>query len=306
MEVRSPSPKRFKCERCGASFEDSAHLRRHLARKRPCDLIVEVEEVHPEKQEKSFSCRFCSRSYTRPDSVKRHLQSCSVANSETGMNQLMEHTLKKQTKALVEQQDQIRRLTDMVEKLTVSVGPSIGTLNTGPVTLTQMNFEIKSFDSSSRICVPASLVKAAFTENPRLIEYCRMSDDDRTNVEKAAPYVLEALVDLVRRVHRDPVYRNVHLNPSRADQVMVCVGEKQRWEVRPLADVIRLLFDGVANDLHQMIVSSQGRSQLPLDVQSAASWVPNLYESEPERYVRDGRAPMAAHLRNTRPLAERP
>jgi len=73
--------------------------------------------------------------------------------------------------------------------------------------------------------------------------------------------------------------------------------------VRGLIDVIRVLFDGVADNLHRLIVTDKERAQLPLDVQSAASWVPNLYEDEPERFVKDGRGSMAAHLANTGPAA---
>jgi hypothetical protein len=162
---------------------------------------------------------------------------------------------------------------------------------------------VVSFDREDRIRIPAALVKAAFTENPRLAEYCRMPDAERVDADKAAPYVLEALLDLVRRAHRDPEYRNVYLNPKRADQVMVCVegggaarGGGQSWEIRPLVEAVRLLFDGVAGNLHKLIVTDQERTQLPFDVQGAAAWVPNLYEGEPDRYVNDGKAPMAAHL----------
>src|SRR5262249_51767838 len=96
---------------------------------------------------------------------------------------------------------------------------------------------------------------------------------------------------------------NIYLNPKRSDQVMVCVEDRertaaQRWEIRSLVDAIRLLFDGVAENIHKIIVTDQDRKQLPFEVQSAASWVPNLYEDEPERFVREGKAPMAAHLSN--------
>jgi len=254
-------------------------------------------------------------------------QYCKIANSDEGMEKLMEHTLQRQMQALTLQnaslQAQVGRLADMMEKqLTVrassdgaaSPTPQIGTLNAVIDARTTNNIQVNviGFDREDRIRIPAALVKAAFTENPRLMEYCRMTDDDRTNAEKAAPYVLEALVDLVRRAHKDPVYRNVYLNPKRADQVMVCLDDEestlpqrstpQRWEVRSLVDAIRILFDGVADNLHKIVITEQERTQLPFDVQSAASWVPNLYEDEPERFVKEGRAPMAAHLANTRPF----
>jgi hypothetical protein len=289
-------------------------LRRHHERKTPCAPIIDSSEIRAD-QKKAYSCRYCGRQFSTPQAQSRHIrQNCKIANTDDGMDKLMERTLQKQMleqRAMLEkQQEQITRLTTLLEgQLSISGPPAITTNNinnihNGPVThLTQVNtvVNIKSFDSEDRIYIPISLVKAAFTENPRLIEYCQLSDDERVDAERAAPYVLEALIDLVRRAHKDPVYRNVHLNPRRADQVMVCVGEDQRWEVRPLIDVIRALFDGVADNLHRLIITDRERSQLPFDVQSAASWVPNLYEDEPDRFVKDGKAPMAAHLANTAP-----
>lgn len=179
------------------------------------------------------------------------------------------------------------------------------TANTALITQNIVN--IRSWDGNERLVIPTGLIKAAFTENPRLIEYCRMSDDERTDADKAAPYVLEAMVDIIRRAHMDPVARNVRLNPKRADQALVSVTDSQteepRWEVRPLLEVVRQLFDGVASTLHRIIIADRERAQLPFDVQSAASWVPNLYENAPERYVKEGRGALSAHLANTAPPA---
>ena len=247
------------------------------------------------------------------------------------MDQLMEHTIQRQVAEqqilLEKQQAQIERLTALLENHSLAatgcaaggaagaaVGAAVGaaagaavgaaavTVNVTNVMQLNAVVNIKSFDSEDRIYIPTSLVKAAFTENPRLMEYCQMSDSERADADKAAPYVLEALIDLVRRAHRDPLYRNVHMNPRRSDQVMVCIGEEQRWEVRGLIDAIRALFDGVADNLHKIIITDKERTQLPFDVQSAASWVPNLYEEEPERFITSGKAPMTAHLQNTTPI----
>jgi hypothetical protein len=335
------------CSKCGKEFRDAYSLRRHEARKTPCAPIL--EKLEPE-QNKAHTCRYCRRSFASKPSAARHMrQYCKIANSDEGMEKLLEHTMQRQMQTLTAQnaalQAQVGRLADLMEKqLSITppggFGPTqIGTLhantvNAGSVTMTNqvdarhttnnININIVGFDRDDRIYIPVALVKAAFTENPRLIEYCRLSDDERVDAERAAPYVLEALVDLVRRAHRDPVYRNIYLSPKRADQVMVCLDEErgppqrdrgqrgearlqdgqgpQKWEVRPLVEAIRLLFDGVAENLHKIIITDHDRAQLPFDVQSAASWVPNLYEDEPERFVKDGKAPMAAHFQNTRPL----
>ncbi len=167
--------------------------------------------------------------------------------------------------------------------------------------LTQININVRSFDNADRISIPVSLVKTAFTQNARLVEYCSMSDKDKSDATKAAPYVLEALVDLIRRAHKDPLYQNVHLNPNRADQAMVYVGEDRAWEVRQIRDVIRTLFDGVSDRLQKIIVTNVDRVQLPIEIQNAASLVPSLYESSPDEYVRDGQKTMAAHFANNGP-----
>jgi hypothetical protein len=175
----------------------------------------------------------------------------------------------------------------------------------------QVNSLIISFDSKNRLNVPVSLVKSAFSENPVLVEFCAMPDSDRRQLEKAAPYVLEALIEIVKRAHRDPTYRNVYLNPSRGDQVMVCLDEdsewaaavvvKQHWEARPFTEAVRLLFDEVVDNLQQITVSDEDRSQLDFSIHSALAWVPNLYWRDKTRLIRDGHSAMAAHLANMRP-----
>lgn len=297
------------CRKCGIVFSYPRDLKRHLVRKTPCAPIVEEAELPVAELVKGYECRYCRRKFSTTSSLNRHMRHrCKIANGEGGMALLMDHTLRRQVDRL---EAQVTELTSLVRTQMRLVPATIIQHQTHIGVLQQTNVQVSiiSFDREDRIHIPAALVKAAFTENPRLIEYCRMSEDERVNAENAAPYVLEALVDLVRRAHLDPVYRNVYLNPKRADQVIVCLDEHraepdskaQNWEVRPLVEAIRLLFDGVADNLHKIVITDQERVQLPLDVQGAASWMPNLYDDEPERFVKDGKAPMAAHLANTRP-----
>ena len=235
-------------------------------------------------------------------------QNCKIATSEEGMEKLMDHTLHRQMTRLevqnAELQSQVSRLTGLMENQLL-LGRSTVHNHTNIAVQQNLHVNVVGFNQDGRIRLAPDLVKAAFTENPLLVEYCRMTDADRTDAKKAAPYVLEALLELTRRAHGDPVYRNIYLSPHRADQVMVCLDKgqnrPQHWEVRPLLDAIRILFDGVADGLQRIIVSGQERSQLPLDVQGAASWVPNLYGGSPDRYVNDGKGRMAAHLQNLRP-----
>jgi hypothetical protein len=165
---------------------------------------------------------------------------------------------------------------------------------------------LRSFDSEDRLIIPAALVKAAFTENARLAAYCKLTDEEKTDAETAVPYVLEALMELVKRAHKDPLSRNVYLNPKRADQALVFVDsdDVKTWEVRPLLEAIRRIFDTVAGSIHRVIVTDKERAQLPFDVQSSASWIPNLYDDAPDKYVKEAKQPMSAHLTNTRTALE--
>jgi hypothetical protein len=244
--------------------------------------------------------------------MNRHIrQYCKIASSEEGMEQLFEHTLQRQ---LVEQKEhtsrvelQVATLTEMVSQLLIRntvhpVQQTAGTMvNAAVVNAPVMNniVNIHPWSSEEKLVIPASMLKAAFTENKRLIEYCHLTDEEKTDPEKAAPYVLEALVDLTKRAHADPAARNVYLNPRRADQVMVF--DETSWQVRPLVEAIRSIFDSVADNIHRIIVRDDERKSLPLSVQSSAAWIPNMYEDEPDTYVSKARPHMSAHLQNTHP-----
>jgi hypothetical protein len=242
------------------------------------------------------------------------------------MEKLMDRTIQRQLTAqtakvdalqaqVAAQSAQMNRLAELLEKqlalapqgaatLTTNVTQHVeraNQVNNGPVTnTTNVQINIRPWGGDDRVVIPATMLRAAFTENERLVEYCRLSDEERVDAELAAPYVMEALVDLVKRAHADPLARNVYLNPRRADQVMVF--DEETWRIVTLVEAIRALFDGVADNIHRIIVTDAERGQLPLDVQAAASWVPNLYEDAPDKYVAKAKPQVSAHLANMTPL----
>jgi hypothetical protein len=292
-----------------------------MANKRPCDPILETQK---DEAAGGFGCRYCGRSFATKTSMYRHVrQNCKIANSDEGMEKLLEHTLQRQMteqNAKIDAQSaQIAELTSLLKgQLTlVPQCPAISatnvevqnkavtTVNTGSMTnntnitnVTQ-NITIHPWSGESPVVIPASMLREAFTTNPRLIEYCRFSDAERVDAELAAPYALEALMDLVKRAHADPAARNVYLNPKRADQVLVF--DESAWAVLPLVEAIRALFDSVAGTILQIMRTDADLRSLPLDVQASASWVPLLYKEEPEKYVAKAKPRMAAHLTNTSP-----
>ena len=231
------------------------------------------------------------------------------------MEKLIDRTLRRQ---LAEQSAQIAELTATVKQVALNVsasgnggpsaivastGASVQTaqaINNGVVNNNTTLVAIVPWDSERRLNVTTAQIARAFAENPMLREYMRLPEHEMTDPELAPPYVTELFMDLVRRGHSDPSARNVYLNPRRADQALVHM-KTGKWEIVPAANATRLLMDGVAQTIHQVVLTDAERKQLPTDAQNALSLAGMVYEDEPGEYVKRVRAPMAAHLANIAP-----
>jgi hypothetical protein len=245
----------------------------------------------------------------------RHVRTrCKIANSEEGMEKLLDHTLQRQmadqNAQLAQMRAQMAELTTLMKGQLTLAAPATqqiaqpiqhaGQVNNGAVTNNNTVVHIHPWDGDRRIGVELAHILAAFTDNAKLREYARLGDHELTDPAIAPPYVTELLMDLTKRAHADPAARNIYLNPRRADQALVHK-KSGTWEVLPLAEATRLIFDGVAATIHHTTMTSAERRQLPLEAQNALSMAGLLYDDEPEEYVKRAKAPMAAHLVNTAP-----
>src|ERR1700677_1801315 len=135
------------CSKCSKAFAKPCFLKRHLQRKTPCDPIVDS------LTQNALACRFCGRSFTTQSALSRHTtHRCKIANSNEGMEKLMEHTIQRQLaeqKQMTAQlQTQVGRLTELLEQR-LSLVPQNGSppahlvevnargvaqINSGPVT----------------------------------------------------------------------------------------------------------------------------------------------------------------------------
>ena len=278
----------FKCDKCGATFTTKQKMQRHLERKRPCEPVIYVDDQTSDESTNSNRCKYCGRTYSRPDSLKRHTTTCRIATGQESKDQIYENIIRKQEERfreeLAKRDALLATFSARLEQLTAAQDARADAAADAPVCLA-------GFDNADRIRISPALVTAAFSDNLRLIEYCQMAEGDRVDPERAAPFVMETLMDLIRRVHKSPVHRNIYLSSNRADQVMVCVGDardraEEKWEVRSLLDVVRILFDGVAKAIRLIISADKDRAQLSMEVQSAVAWIPVLYEGDPDRFVR--------------------
>jgi hypothetical protein len=159
--------------------------------------------------------------------------------------------------------------------------------------------EIVPWSDETPLRVTTEHMKEAFAKNPVLREYASFNAAEMTDPKKAPPFVMEVLMDLVRRGHEAPETRNVQLNPARADQARVKTAD--RWEVRELGAVTRLLFEAVSKAMKRSTLSEGERRKLEQDVQDALAFAWQLYEGSPTEYVQKAQKPLAAHLVNMVP-----
>jgi hypothetical protein len=159
------------------------------------------------------------------------------------------------------------------------------------------NFNIHAWDGKDRLVVSLDLLKAAFRKSELLQEYCALPEKNRLEPEFINQYVLEALMAVIRQAHRSPDSRNIRPNPCRADQVQVLVQEGgERWEILTLAEATRLLFRDAASRIVSLASTKEALHHLSSAEQTASLLMPQEYRRSPDRYEREGKSRLAAHL----------
>ena len=280
------------CQRCRKEFSAPCYLKRHNERKKPCNL----------DDNKDSTCTFCAKSFTSMISMYRHIREvCVLAREDRAKKISFEEKFERLTE-LVESmalQPSIKNTnTSIVQTGTVNNGTVNGTINNGTVNTTVNT--INYYDAGASYVIPYTMVSDIFAENPMLITYSRMHYTQQCDHEIAAPYIAKVLTEIVKRVCVDPAHHNVHLNPKRSDQVMVYVPcEKNpagKWEVRPLPEVVRNMFDRVAHQVFEQ--TKPDYSKLDLNVQCSLPIVSTVYTEIPEKVVGAGKPAMEAHFAN--------
>jgi hypothetical protein len=244
------------------------------------------------------------------------------------MEKLFEHTLQRQveaqTKEVAKQSEKIGALEGQIAELTAlfkngTIAERNTTTNINNNNNTNSGTQLIQNNTTNNsqttininpwgrdIYISVRMLEAAFEESETLQRYCHIGLEGRTNPEEAAPYVQEALMGLVKKVHRDPQERNVYLNPKRHDQVLIY--DEATWQVLPLVEAIRSLFDRVASGIRKTTSPLHGKEwqKLTPKVHESATWIPIMYDEGREQHIIKAKASMAAHLANLVPVKESP
>jgi hypothetical protein len=92
----SPPSRAHTCPKCNKAFQFPNLLRRHLARKTPCEPIIE-----PDLSKGEFACEHCGRSFTNAQAASRHTRlRCKVANGDHEAKQSPDRTIQEQVAIL--------------------------------------------------------------------------------------------------------------------------------------------------------------------------------------------------------------
>ncbi len=316
------------CEKCGECFQFPSQLKKHHQRKKSC---VPQENVNDRAH-----CPHCNRGFTTNTAMYRHVRNtCKAAKDDkpkaAAPVEPAPVAADQQFKEVLTQLAQLRVLVE--QKLPAAVAPvtdlqpivvanqlsglecetkvpragivNIQTNNVqtnnvqNNITIQAAPVNITPWDSPEYITVSLADILAAFAENPKLRQYLHMDDFELSDFEKAPPYVIELFIELLLRAHLLEVARNIYLNPSRADQVMVRM-KSGSWDVAPLNDAIEHLFNGIARRLHVITITNEERTKLPYDIQNAISICEMMYKDHPDVYIKLAKEVIVAHLTNCR------
>lgn len=213
-----------KCTKCGREFKYPCELKRHLARKTPCQPILEYEDLSETEKTKKYQCKFCGHRFSQRSSLSRHInEKCKIACSEKGLKKLYEHTLRK-TNSLETKLKQLQmQVGENVPEAAAAPG-SINILNLQQHNSIHININVFGMEDCSHI--DKHTVKCILDEVETTVE--------GTAEEKAR----EAMRKAARIIYNDaqhPENTTCYMTEGMGNDTMVH-GE-DGWTVRPYKKV---------------------------------------------------------------------
>ena len=333
-------PMEYKCGECSKTFRDKRDLARHESRKTPCaqapvpqpegsTAIASCKYCARPFSSKQAMYRHvrqsCKTAPRKPQggpqaAAQGGPQAAAQAAAQVGPQggpqvsppaEASPDQLSSLTAKIDKMAEQLKQLIEDRKNASEAPPPpgqvlgQISISQAGPVAIVQnvqnvQTIVINPWDGDNRLGITMTDVTAALAENPLLRDYARMGTMAQVDPERAPPYVMELLMDLLRRGHATPESRNVHLNPSRSDQVLVHM-KSGRWEVLPLALAARAILDGMVKTFHTFAISAAETRALPVEAQAVLGSAGAMYMEAPELYVDGTKAPLVAHLTNMIP-----
>src|SRR3990172_803671 len=303
------------CPKCAKKFSAPCLLRRHLARKTPCEQVLQVERGGDED---FHACAACNRTFTSRQAKSRHFLNFCKAGKKT------DDGLGQKVQALQQQVADLIHLKKSNEGCPQNFQATNLIVNNGTVIQTTDNSH-KISNSNTTVnqqianFLPASIPLPGWPEkwpqplidpkpftSPNDVEMgglqqaaARLSPTETAACRKGEPRAVAALLmEVLRRVHEDPEQRNIYLNPDRGDQALVFV--PRQWLLKPLQEATHHIFEQMMKAMADLPV--QGR---PLE-QDLLTGTKDGFEKKPQAVVQTSNSAMIAHLKNMEALLRIP
>ena len=229
----------YKCPRCGYETKIKTRLTRHLNRQFACEpklkniTIKEIKKIKKENKRKiiksnesddskKYSCPYCSKKYSRMDSLQRHIKYyCKEKSNYIKETELQKNIILKETITLLQQtweekyekeKDEIfKKVTQQVNIL--SQNYCHNTYNTNTINVN--NFGCENIEHISQNLL------THYVNRPGL-----------------------AIPNLINKIHFDPTHpENHNLKTSELNKKVVQVNENNTWVIKDRDTIIQQLID---------------------------------------------------------------
>ncbi len=303
------------CPKCQKTFNIPSRLRRHLARKTPCEEVVQtITSTSAEK----YCCPACNRLFASRDIKNRHLREYCKASSNDKVNKLELDmgAIKQQLEKLTNQQQPEASKTIVVTgNVVTNIDNSRKVLNNTVLNSNNNNNivhqQIANFLPPAPLPGwpakwPLPLVDPKPFAAPSDVEAgelqqaaARLSVVETAACCKGEPRAVSALLmEVLRQAHENPEQRNIYLSPDRGDQALVFV--PRQWLLKPLQEATHHIFEQVVKRLTDLPM--QGK---PLEHELVVG-AKEGFEKKPQVVVQTSNSAMTAHLKNMEALLRVP
>lgn len=313
------------CPKCSKIFNVPSRLRRHLARKTPCEPVVALGQ---EDREGPHACTACNRTFATRQAKSRHVQeSCKASQAQNKKTEKLDQKVQALQQRVAELLQQ--------KKSSEAVGPQNYQatnliVNNGPVIQTTNNDNSRNIlnDNSKNMTVnqqianflpapvplpgwPAKWPPPLVDPRPFSTSSCavelselrqaaaRLDATETAACSNGEPRAVSALLmEVIRQLHENPEQRNIYLSPDRGDQVLVFV--PRQWLLKPLQEATHHIFKQVVKELADLPMQGNTKEQC------LAAGARDGFEKKPQAVVQTSNIAMTAHLKNLEALLRVP
>jgi len=232
--------KQFKCSKCDKSYTTKGSLKRHFSsckasekdinistHKKPQNLTFTPtffsSKNAPIQDDKDYKCEYCSKKFSRKDSLNRHLKSvCKVKKDLDAKEEIYQALLAKMTN-MEEKMNELAKENKELKSQNITIN---NTTNNNNTNYNNINIQLVAFGKEDKDSM----------KNSEIFQILRKG--------------FSSVPELVRAIHFNkdrPENHNVYISNMRDNYVMVYDGDK--WGLRDRNETIQNIFDDGRNFL---------------------------------------------------------